>query len=314
MSPHTIIIDTDPGIDDAMAILYAAAHPGLALAGLTTVFGNVPVTTATRNAQVLADLAGGAVPVAEGAARPMVRPAPPYPDHVHGPEGLGDIAPEAPHQRPDHRPAARFLADVTAARPGEVTICAIGPLRNLAEALALDPGIAARVAGVVVMGGAINCPGNATADAETNIWCDPHAAAAVLAADWPVTLVGLDVTTRVTCSSADFAELASRSPRVGGFLARAAQFYLRFHRTKHGLDGCHLHDPAALIALTDPGLFRFSGTPVCVTLDGPAAGRTEADDTAATPSVGIALDADIEAVRARFLAVAGEADARLGRG
>ena len=303
-----IVIDTDPGIDDAMAILYAAAHPGLELIGLTTVFGNVPVATATRNALVLAELAGRAMPVAEGAARPMVRAAPAYPDHVHGPEGLGDIAPAPPAAAPDHRPAARFLADVTAARPGEVTLCAIGPLTNLAEALALDPAIADRTAGVVVMGGAIECRGNATPHAETNIWCDPHAAAAVFAADWPVTLVGLDVTTRVTCSATDFAALAARAPRTGGFLARAAQFYLRFHRRQHGLDACHMHDPAALVALTDPGLFGFRVAPLRVTLDGPEAGRTVPDEAAATPPVRLALEVDAEAVRARFLDVIGGSD------
>ena len=309
-----VIIDTDPGVDDAMAVLYAAAHPGLDLVGLTTVFGNVPVTTATRNALVLAGLTGRAIPVAEGAARPMARPAPAYPDHVHGPEGLGDMAPHAPHARPDDRPAARFLVDATAARPGAVTLCAIGPLTNLAEALALDPSIAGRTAGVVVMGGAVECPGNATPHAETNIWCDPHAAEAVLGADWPVTMVGLDVTTRVTCSAADLAHLAARSPRIGGFLSRAAQFYIRFHRAKHGLDGCHMHDPAALVALTDPGLFRFREAPVRVTLAGDAMGRTVADETAGTPPVRIALDAEADAVRARFLEIAGAADARLTPG
>lgn len=311
MSPRRLVIDTDPGVDDAMAILYAAAHPELELLGLSTVFGNVPVTTATRNALTLAALTGRALPVAEGAARPLVRPPPPCPEHVHGAGGLGDLAPDAPAARPDHRPAARFLADLTAAHPGEVVICAIGPLTNLAEALALDPGIAGRTAGVVIMGGAIDCPGNATREAETNIWCDPHAAAAVLGADWPVTLVGLDVTTRVVCTSADFAALAARAPRIGGFISRAAQFYIRFHRQRHGLDGCHMHDPAALVALTDPGLFRLRTAPVRVTLEGPAAGRTAADPEAGTPPVRICLDAETGAVRARFLEVVGAADARL---
>lgn len=311
---RAIVIDTDPGIDDAMAILYAAAHPGLDLLGLTTVFGNVPVATATRNALVLAGLTGRRIPVAEGAARPMVRATPPYPEHVHGPEGLGDIAPAAPRAAPDHRPAPRFLADATAARPGEVTICAIGPLTNLAEALALDPAIAGRTAGVIVMGGAVECPGNATPHAETNIWCDPHAAAAVLAAEWPVTLVGLDVTTRVTCSSADFAGLAARAPRTGGFLARAAQFYLRFHRARHGVDACRMHDPTALVALTDPDLFRFRDCPVRVVIDGPEAGRTVPDEAAATPPVRVALDVNADAARARFLEVTGTADARPGPG
>lgn len=305
-----LVIDTDPGIDDAMAIVYAAAHPGLDLVGLTTVFGNVPVATATRYALRIVELIGRPVPVARGAERPLVRDPPAPPAFVHGAEGLGDVAPVAPAGRPDPRPASRFLVDAAAARPGELTVCALGPLSNLAEALALDPGFARNVARVVVMGGALDCPGNVTAHAEANVWSDPHAAAVVLAADWPVTLVGLDVTERVTCSPADFARLGREAPVVGGFLERAAGFYFRFHRQRHGLDGCHMHDPTAVIALTDPGLFRVREAPVSVTLAGEAAGRTRAGPEGGTPPVRICVEADSAAVRSRFLAVAAAADAR----
>jgi len=237
-----LIIDTDPGIDDAMAILYAAAHAELDLIGLTTVFGNVPVATATRNALLLAEMAGLAIPVAEGAAVPLVQPLPPHPDFIHGAEGFGDLPPVRPAGRADPRPAARFLCETVAAHPGAVTICAIGPLTNLAAALALDPGFAGNVARVVVMGGAVGCPGNVTAEAEANIRSDPHAAAAVLEAGWPLTLVGLDVTRQVTCIPEDFAGLARTAPVTGGFLDRAVQLYLAFHRDRvrpylrHGVD------------------------------------------------------------------------------
>lgn len=313
MSPYLmrtrLIIDTDPGIDDAMAILYAAGHPELELIGLTTVFGNVPVATATRNALFLAEMAGLAIPVAEGAAAPLVRPSPPHPDFIHGVEGFGDLPPAHPAGRADPRPAARLLCDTTAEHPGQVTICAIGPLTNLAAALALDPAIAHNVDRVVVMGGAVECPGNASDAAEANIWCDPHAAAVVFTADWPVTLVGLDVTRRVLCMPADFAALARRAPVTGGFLDRAARFYFRFYRKRHGVDGCHMHDPTALVAITDPGLFETRDTPVAVTLEGETAGRTGFAPEGSGPPVRVCTGIDSEAVRARFLEMTGKADA-----
>jgi len=307
MTRTKLIIDTDPGIDDAMAIFYAAAHPGLDLIGLTTVFGNVPVATATRNALFLAEMAGLAIPVAEGAAAPLVQLLPPHPDFVHGVEGFGDLPPVRPAGRADPRPAARFLAETAAAHPGAVTICAIGPLTNLAAALALDPGFAGNVARVVVMGGAVACPGNATPEAEANIWNDPHAAAAVLGADWPVTLVGLDVTRQVTCTAEDFAGLARAAPVTGVFLDRAVQLYLGFHRARHGLDGCAMHDPTAVIEITDPGLFETRAAPLAVTLEGEAAGRTRF--APAGPAVRVCVDVDAAEVRARFLEVTGKADA-----
>jgi inosine-uridine nucleoside N-ribohydrolase len=312
MRRRRLIIDTDPGIDDAMAILFAAAHPGLELIGLTTVFGNVPVATATRNALYLAELAGRAIPVAAGAAVPLAQPLPPHPDFIHGADGLGNLPPVRPKGRADARPAARFLCEMAAAHPGEVTICAIGPLTNLAAALALDPAIAHNVDRVVVMGGAVECPGNVDAEAEANIWSDPHAAAAVFAADWPVTLVGLDVTHRVTCTPADFARLAGKAPVIGGFLDRAAQLYFSFYRERRGLDGCHMHDPTAVIEVTDPEFFTVRAAPVAVTLDGAAPGRTRFGPVG--PAVRVCLGVDAAAVRARFLEVVGKADACRGVG
>ena len=312
MRPIKLIIDTDPGVDDAMAILYATAHAGLELIGLTTVFGNVPVATATRNALFLAEMAGLDIPVAEGAAVPLVQPLPPHPDFVHGVEGFGNLPPCTPKGQADPRPAARFLCERAAAHPGQVTICAVGPLTNLAAALELAPSIAHNVGRVVVMGGAVGCPGNVNADAEANIWNDPHAAAAVFAADWPVTLVGLDVTEAVKCSPEDFADLARAAPVIGGFLDRAVQFYFDFHRSRHDLDGCHMHDPTAVIEITDPGVFKVREAPVAVTLEGKAAGQTRLGPAGSGPPVRVCMGVDAETVRARFLAVTGKADACRG--
>jgi inosine-uridine nucleoside N-ribohydrolase len=304
-----LIIDTDPGIDDAMAIFYAAAHPEIELIGLTTVFGNVPLAVATRNALRLAGMTGQRIPVAEGAAQPLVQPLPPHPDFVHGAEGLGDIAPVAPSALPDPRPAAQFLAEATAAHPGEVTICAVGPLTNLAQAMALHPAIIGNVARVVVMGGAVECPGNVNPEAEANIWNDPHAAAAVFAAPWEVTLVGLDITERVNCSPADFAGIARAAPVIGGFVNDAVQFYIRFHRQRHGLDGCHMHDPTAVFAITDPHLFESRTAPVGVTLEGAAAGRTRLAPGRAAPGTRVCMEGDLDAIRQRFLDVVATSDA-----
>ncbi|MCL5775950.1 nucleoside hydrolase [Limibaculum sp. FT325] len=274
MTPHRIIIDTDPGIDDAMAILLAMADPRIELMGLTTIFGNVSTARATRNALWLTELAHHPCPVAAGARHPLMRPPQPHPDFVHGVEGFGAEPAPAPAAAPDPRGAARFLCETVAAHPGEITIIAVGPLTNLAEALALDPAIARGVKGVIVMGGALRVPGNVTPHAEANIWHDPEAAAAVFSATWPMTLVGLDVTEAVTGTAADFAAIARAAPRAGGFLDRAVQFYFAFHQQAHDLEGCHMHDPTAVIALTDPALFRMHETAVEVRTEGAEIGRT----------------------------------------
>ena len=171
-----IIIDTDPGIDDAMAIHLAFADPRLDIIGLTTVFGNVTTAQATRNALYLADMAGQPVPVAGGGAIPRQRDAAPPADFVHGPEGFGDLPAPTPTSRADARSAAAFLCESCAAAPGQIIICAVGPLTNLAAALDHDPAIARHVGRVVVMGGSAARHGNVTTCAEANIWNDPHAA------------------------------------------------------------------------------------------------------------------------------------------
>ncbi|GMG81160.1 nucleoside hydrolase [Paralimibaculum aggregatum] len=305
-TPAAIVIDTDPGVDDAMAILYALADPEIELLGLTTVFGNVPEPVATRNALQLALLAGApALPVAAGAARPRLQPPRPFATDVHGADGLGTavLPPLPPGRLPDPRPAARFLAETCAARPGEVTIVAVGPLTNLAAALDVHPAIARQARGVIVMGGALRQKGNVTPFAEANIHQDPHAAAAVFAAPWAVTLVGLDVTERVILTAADLAPMVARSPRCGALLAEAAEFYFAFHKASEGLDGCHLHDPTAVIAALRPELFRTAVAPVEVTVRGPEAGRTrEAPEAAARPLT-LCLGVDAPAVRARFLEI-----------
>ena len=304
-----ILIDTDPGIDDAMAIHFALAHPQLEVVALTSVFGNVHVPVATRNALRLVEMAGASCPVAEGAAVPLVQPLRPPGYVVHGDEGFGTVPAAEPAGRADHRDAAQFIVDTVNASPGQVTLCPIGPLTNIALALRLDPSIAGRVRSVVVMGGAVECSGNVTHWAEANIWNDPHAAAEVFAADWPVTLVGLDVTERVRCTRGDFAMLSEAAPVIGGFLNEAVQFYFGWHRGKDGCDDCFMHDPTAVLAVMEPDLFEIRDVPIRVQIEGEEVGRTVADPQAGTRPVSVCLGVDAEAVRERFLSVITRADA-----
>lgn len=304
-APLPVVIDTDPGIDDAMAILAAIGDPGIDLVGLTTVFGNVSVATATRNALQLVELAGASVPVAGGAARPLAREPAPHPDFVHGAQGLGEAVLPAPAARPDPREAAAYLAETAAAHRGRLVVVAVGPLTNLARALDAHPAIAGDVARVVVMGGSLRHPGNVTPHAEANVWQDPHAAARVLAAPWPVTLVGLDVTETVRLYAEDLAPLAERVPRSGAFLRQAFAFYAGFHARTRGFSGCYLHDPVAVLAAADPDRLETAALAVAVETEGEAVGRTRPAEGGR--AIEVAVSADAPGLRRRLF----EALARL---
>ena len=304
-----LIIDTDPGIDDAMAVLLAACHPSISLVGLSSIFGNVPVEIATCNALALAELAGLDIPVAAGAARPLVQAPHPYPDYVHGAGGFGTAKLPQPVRAADPRGAATFLAEAAAENPGEITICAIGPLTNLASALHTHPGIAGNVAGVVVMGGAVWTGGNVTPAAEANIWQDPHAAAEVLAANWPVTLVGLDVTEQVRCTPQDFDTIADGAPMTGGFLRAAVEFYFAFHRETAGFTGCYMHDPTAVLTISAPHLFKAEELPIEVVTDGAEAGRTRIGTGTGGHRVRVCREVAAEAVRSEFVNLMKQGDA-----
>jgi len=308
LTKRKIIIDTDPGIDDAMAIHLAFAHPGIEVMGLTTIFGNVQTRTATRNALALVEMAAAGVPVAHGAEHPLVHAASPPADFVHGVEGFGDVSVVGPDAAPDPRSAAAFIVDTINRNPGDVTVCAVGPLSNLALALQRDPGIAGRVRNVVVMGGAIDTPGNVSEWAEANIWGDPHAADAVFAAPWNVTLVGLDVTEQVRCYPADLATVADNAPSIGGFLNEASRFYFGFHRDRHGLDACFTHDPSAIVAVTNPELFTTSASALRVTEDGEHRGQIVRCTDAERRAVDVCLGVNEDGVREVFLSTLLNAD------
>ena len=208
-----IILDTDPGIDDAIALCYALNHPELEVLALTTIYGNVAVDLATQNALRLVELNSGdlnnaTVPVATGTGTPLKIAPNPVVDFVHGANGFGEIQLPEPSLQAASQSAAELIVDLIHKHPGEITLVAVGPLSNIALALELSPDIATLVKDVVVMGGAFHREGNVTAYAEANIWNDPHAAQQVFTANWPLTVHGLDVTYQISFSPAYLDRLA----------------------------------------------------------------------------------------------------------
>jgi inosine-uridine nucleoside N-ribohydrolase len=273
-APRQVILDTDPGIDDAMAILLALRSPALSVLGITTVFGNADVDVATGNALRLVELAGRSVPVARGAAGPLVIPKAPAPEFVHGADGLGNINAPPASGHAIEASAAEFIVATARSHPGEVTLVPVGRLTNLALALALEPRLPGLVREVILMGGSASAGGNVTPVAEANIWGDPHAADAVFAAPWKVTMVGLDVTQRVLLDDARLERMAARDPRVGGFVYRISRFYKRFHEQAGVTGGFYVHDPSAVAYAIDPSLFATEKARVRVVTEGVAIGQT----------------------------------------
>ena len=295
-----LIIDTDPGIDDAMAILYAIAAPEIDLLGMTTVFGNVTTPKATRNALYLLEQAGIEIPVAEGLHRPRIGPPFPPTSAVHGAEGFGTLAVPTPQRRALVETAPEYLVRMVRAHQGELLLCPIGPLTNIAAAMELDPSFCSNLKGMVVMGGSLRAGGNITPAAEANFYHDPHAADFVLRHGCNITLVGLDVTNRVICPRSFFARLASESPKMGGLLHDMAEFYIDFYETVGKFAGCGMHDPSALVACIAPELFTTEPHALRVTLSGDRSGEMIAVANSTAQAVNVCTDVQAEAVKQNF--------------
>ncbi len=276
--PKKIIIDTDPGVDDAMAILFAFKSPEIEVVGLTTIFGNVHTPLATQNALRLVELAGCLdVPVAQGAESPLVVPLMPVADFVHGSDGLGNVNLPLPKGRAVDKPAAQFIVETVMANPGQITLVPIGPLTNVAQALALEPCLVENVAEVVLMGGAATVNGNVTPAAEANIIGDPHAADIVFTAGWPITMVSLDVTLQTVMDEAYMTKLKASGSTMAEFIYRISRFYQDYHYHAYGLEGMHTHDPSTIAYVIDPTLFTTVRGPVRVVTEGIAVGQTLLD-------------------------------------
>ncbi|WP_024877248.1 nucleoside hydrolase [Saccharomonospora piscinae] len=310
-----LIIDTDPGVDDAFALALAAHSDDVDLLGVTSVFGNVGLAATTRNARrVLALCKRGDVPVAEGAARPLVHPHPHVAKYAHGADGLSGRAAALPEPERDveNGGAVRLLADLLESSAEPVTIAAIGPLTNVATLLAARPDLHDRIDRVVIMGGAL-LHGNTSAAAEFNIWSDPEAAARVLGGgEVPCVLVPMDLTYRCAVSTEWLDALASSGP-VGAALTALTPDYLAHYRKALGWDGMVIHDAVAVAEAIRPGILTAEALPVSVeTSFGPARGATVVDQRrpelraeTEVPGGGItarvAVDTDLDALRVFLL-------------
>jgi inosine-uridine nucleoside N-ribohydrolase len=295
-----LIIDTDPGIDDAMAIFYAIADPKIELLALTTVFGNVTTPQATRNAMFLLEEAGVALPVSSGLHQPRILPPFPTSSSVHGDEGFGRLKLIEPKGIPEVEPAPEFLVRMAREHKGEIILCPIGPLTNVAAAIDLDPDFCKNLNGIVIMGGSLGAGGNITAAAEANIYHDPHAADHVFKNGCNITLVGLDVTDRVICPREFFQALALESPRIGGMLSEMTDFYINFYESIGKTNGCSMHDPTALVACVNMNFFKTELHKLCVTTSGDRIGETVSDINCARSDVKVCVDVDILAVKNKF--------------
>ncbi|MFP5077104.1 nucleoside hydrolase [Rhizobium sp. YIM 134829] len=273
---HKVIFDTDPGVDDAMALLFLHQHPEIELLGITTIFGNAAIETTTRNALYLKQEWQISAPVAQGIGETIdpARPHVGWPTFIHGDDGLGNIGvPQTVTGSPDPRPAHRFLIDTIRAHPGEITLVAVGRMTNLARALNDDPQIATLVKQVVIMGGAFDVPGNITPAAEANIHGDPEAADIVFGAAWPVVAVGLDVTMQTVMSRSQLAAIAERGGERPALLARISDFYIDFYG-RLVEDGMVVHDSCACVYVVAPELFTLRHGAIRTVCGGIADGQT----------------------------------------
>jgi len=274
-----IIIDTDPGQDDAVAILLALGSPELEVLGLTAVAGNVPLPLTQKNARIVCELAGRPdLPVFAGCDRPLRQPLVTA-EHVHGKTGLDGPQIADPVMPLQEQHGVDFIIDTLRAEPsGTVTLCPLGPLTNIATAFARAPDIIERVQEIVLMGGAYFQVGNITPAAEFNIYVDPEAAQAVFAAGVPLVVAPLDVTHKALATAPRVAAFRALGTEVGRMVAEWTDFFERFDKEKYGSAGAPLHDPCVIAYLLKPELFTGRFVNVEIEVNSPLTrGMTVAD-------------------------------------
>ena len=301
-SRRPVILDADPGVDDALAIMLALGSPELDVLGICTVSGNVPLDTGTGNAlKVLALLGRSEVPVYTGASRPLRREAV-YATEVHGTGGLGDSALPLPDSPPSGD-AVSFIAETLSARPGEVTLIAVGPLTNLALAEARAPGVLKKAREVCAMGGAVDEPGNITPAAEFNFFADPDAARQVVRSGASITLAPLDVTHRVALVASHLARMPATP--VGRFVKEAVRPAMELALRLQAGRRFFLHDPLAVGLAIDPSFFRIETVFADVETEGDlTAGQVVADRRSFTREgnrEGLPVKCALDVDAARFL-------------
>ncbi|CAK7325009.1 unnamed protein product [Dovyalis caffra] len=279
--PKKIIIDTDPGIDDAMAIFLALRSPEVELIGLTTIYGNVYTTLATRNALHLLEVAGRTdIPVAEGSHVTITKGTKlRIADFVHGADGLGNQNFDPPKTKPIEQSAAAFLVKQAKLHPGKVTVVALGPLTNIALAIELDPEFCKNIRQIVLLGGAFSVNGNVNPAAEANIFGDPEAADIVFTCGADVLAVGINVTHQVVLTAAGRDKLMQSNGRFAQYLCKILEVYFSYHREAYSTGGVYLHDPTAFLAAVNPSLFTYTEGAVRVQTTGITRGLTLLDNT-----------------------------------
>ena len=310
---NKVIFDTDPGVDDAFALLYALSHPEIEIMGITTVFGNVPVDIATKNALILSEKSGLNTPVYIGASKPQERVVKNFPTFIHGDDGFGNINLNKSQLTKSNIDAENFIIKSVQNYHGEVNIIAIGPLTNIANSLKKKPSIAKGIKSLTLMGGSWMAGGNITPVAEANMYNDPEAADLVFNSGLPIKMIGLDVTHKVFLSDSDISKLSLMDNHSGKFLKKISNFYINFYRETKNMDGCFFHDATAVIAFTNPELFEFIKGKVFVSKDDLTRGQTvvfdshrvhetiPADDR---KDINIANDVNSEKVIFEFLEIA----------
>lgn len=310
--PTKIILDCDPGHDDAIAMLLAWGSPEIDLVAVTTVAGNQTIDKVTRNALAVARVAGiTGVPFARGAHRPLVRTVE-IADSIHGESGLdGPLLPE-PTLELDHRHAVDLIIDlVMASEPGEITLVPTGALTNIALAARKEPRIVERVRQVVLMGGGVNV-GNWSATSEFNIVVDPEAAHIVFNEPWPLTMVGLDLTHEALATPEVAGMIAAVDTAPARFVGELLEFFGTTYRDRQGFDHPPVHDPCAVAFVIDPGVMDVIRVPLDIELTGSLTlGMTVADFRAPAPA-----DCTTQVARnldhARFWALVVNAIERIG--
>ena len=292
--PIPIILDCDPGHDDAIALLLALASPEVELLAVTTVHGNQTLEKTTANALRVLDLAGRVdIPVAAGAERPLTR-EPKVADHVHGESGLDGPFLPPPQHLPVQQHAVDLMIEIITASPSPVTVVPTGPLTNIA--LLLERYSGGNIEQIVLMGGSI-AEGNITPAAEFNIWADPEAADRVFRSGLDVTMIGLDVTHQALLTPT-IADRLRATGRTGTFVAELVEFFSRYHRETYGRDGAPIHDAVAVAHVIRPGLVETKHLNIEVELVSDLCrGRTVVDlwnrtDRTPNAQVGVDIDAD----------------------
>ena len=300
-----IIFDTDPGIDDALALLLIAAAPELDLMAITVTHGNTSQEKCLSNALRLVELLGiTQVPVARGAQEPLVKELS-VAEETHGDGGLGYAVLPEPKVKPIQESAHDLIIRLVNENPNQITLLCVGPMTNIALALLKQPQITKKIKRIVAMGGSIHYPGNATPQSENNVFCDPESYEIVVNAGIDLTLVPLDVTYQCLLTTQHIEQITLARPEIKNFIKESTRFYIEFHAEYQGIQGCAINDPLAAAILIDPTLVENRDYFLSVDLSGgPSKAKTIADHYGAlkkAPNAKVSMTVDVDRFMQLFI-------------